>query len=314
MRLSPAAREEGCDVLFIPGGSYAGDFAPVVTMSQNLLPFESRELLRYGWSILTLKWWLLRQTQSRAYRKSAGVIFLTEFAKDVVFGVSGKLNGETRIIPHGLNPRFENVPKRQRSLSEYDNFNPYRILYVSVIDYYKHQCEVVEAVSVLRKQGLPVVLDLVGPAFPPALKGLELTMNRLDPDRIWVRYHGPIQYTELHSMYVDADMGVWASTCETFGIILLEAMASGLPIACSNKQPMPDVTGGAAEYFDAEDPADIAQVLQRLMASPRRRAQLAQLGSERARQFSWQRCAVDTFGFLVEMSRKEPVKYSEGEI
>ena len=45
-RLSEAAREEGCDVLFVPGGSYAGDFRPIVTMSQNLLPFEMPELLR----------------------------------------------------------------------------------------------------------------------------------------------------------------------------------------------------------------------------------------------------------------------------
>ena len=47
-RLSEAARDEGCDVLFVPGGSHAGNFHPVVTMSQNLQPFEMHKLLRYG--------------------------------------------------------------------------------------------------------------------------------------------------------------------------------------------------------------------------------------------------------------------------
>ena len=53
--LSKAAREEGCSVMFVPGGSYAGSFFPVVTMSQNLLPFEISELKRFGWSFLSFK-------------------------------------------------------------------------------------------------------------------------------------------------------------------------------------------------------------------------------------------------------------------
>ena len=58
--LSQAARDEGCEVLFVPGGSYTGNFHPVVTMSRNLQPFEKRELLRYGWSLTTIKMLILR--------------------------------------------------------------------------------------------------------------------------------------------------------------------------------------------------------------------------------------------------------------
>lgn len=306
--LSAEARKEKCDVLFVPGGSFAGNFDCVVTMSQNLLPFDTRELLRYGLSGLTLKWLFLRFTQSRSFRNSNGVIFLTQFAKDAVLRITGPLSGKTSIIPHGLTPRFEHPPRPQRPVTDYDFGTPYRILYVSVIDYYKHQGEVVEAVATLRKQGLPVQLDLVGPAFPPALKKLESIMDQYDPKCEWVCYHGPVQYNELHELYAKVDMGIWASTCETFGIILLEAMASGLPIACSNKQPMPDVTGGAAVYFDAESPADITRALRELIESPSLRATLAQAGFERAKAFSWQQCADETFGFLARISRTESRK------
>ena len=116
--LSQAARDAECDVLCVPGGSYAGNFHPVVTMSRNLLPFEVRELLRYGWSLLTLKLLLLRLVQSRSFRKTDGVIFLTEYARDVVLGVTGKLRGQTCIVPHGLNPRVNKVPKLQRTIAE----------------------------------------------------------------------------------------------------------------------------------------------------------------------------------------------------
>jgi glycosyltransferase involved in cell wall biosynthesis len=303
--LSAAARQAKCHVLFVPGGSFAGNFQCVVTMSQNLLPFESRELFRYGLSRFTLKWLLLRFTQARAFRKSAGVIFLTQYAKDTVLKVTGPIAGETPVIPHGLNPRFKHPPKVQRPVAEYDVAKPYRILYVSVIDYYKHQGEVVAAVAELRNQGFPVSLELAGPAFPPALLQLNRIMDQFDSNREWVRYAGPVHYVELHELYTQVDMAIWASTCETFGIILLEAMASGLPIACSNKQPMPDVTGGAAVYFDAEDPVDIARALRELIGSPTLRTTLAQAGYEHAQGFSWQQCADETFGFLATVCRKE---------
>src|SRR5882672_752744 len=72
-RLGKLAREARCDVLFVPGGSDATGFRPMVTMSRNLLPFEWKELRRYGWSWTTLKLALLRITQSRTFRVADGV-------------------------------------------------------------------------------------------------------------------------------------------------------------------------------------------------------------------------------------------------
>lgn len=298
-RLSQVARNAGCDVLLVPGGSFSGNFSPVVTMSQNLLPFEMTELRRYGWTIFTLKLLLLRFTQSRSFKKTDGVIFLTKYARAAVLQVTGKLRGQTRIIPHGLNPRFNNEPRLQSVITDYDESHPFRVLYVSIIDQYKHQWHVVEAVAALRKLGLPIVLDLVGPAYPPALQRLNSTVDRLDAERRWVHYHGAIPYTELHAMYAVVDVGIWASTCETFGLILLEAMASGLPIACSNRPPMPEVMGEVGMYLDPEQPSDIARALLELIMSPQLRTELANASFERAQQYSWQRCALETFGFLV---------------
>ena len=76
--LSQSVREAGCDILFVPGGSYAGNFQPIVTMSQNLLPFEMVEMRRYGWTLFTLKLLLLRLTQSLSFGKADGIIFLTK--------------------------------------------------------------------------------------------------------------------------------------------------------------------------------------------------------------------------------------------
>ena len=306
--LSQAARDAGCDVLFVPGGSYAGNFHPVVTMSRNLLPFEMRELLRYGWSLFTLKLLLLRTTQTRSFRQTDGVIFLTKFAREVVLKVTGQLRGQTCIIPHGLNPRFKIEPKLQRDIAEYDDAHPYRVLYVSIIDQYKHQWHVVEAVAALRQQGLPIVLDLVGPAYPAALNRLNQTIDRVDVERRWVHYHGAIPFNELHLRYAEADLGLFASSCENMPNILLETMASGLPIACSNRGPMPEVLGQAGVFFNPEQPEDIARALRELIESPKLRRELAQASYARAQQYSWQRCANETFGFLANVVKKRVLR------
>lgn len=304
-KLADEVRAVGCDLLFAPGGSCSARFHPVVTMSRNMLPFEWCELRRYGFSFLALKFLLLRWIQSQTFRRADGVIFLTEYAKLAVLRVTGPLSAASPIIPHGLNSRFQMSPKTQLPISEFSRSKPYRVLYVSIIDQYKHQWQVVEAVAVLRKEGIPVSLDLIGPAYPPALAHLQESLTRLDPEGSWVRYHGAIPFEELHRHYADADTGLFASSCENMPNILLETMASGLPVACSSRGPMPEVLGDAGVYFDPEQPRDIARALRELIDSPQLRTEMAQASHQRAQQFSWWRCADETFGFLAEMAKRQ---------
>lgn len=297
-RLSMLAREARCNVLFVPGGSYAGNFQPIVTMSRNLLPFEWREVRRYGWSLITLKMMLLHWTQSRSFRKAHGLIFLTQYAQDVVMRIIKPISGETIVVPHGINDRFFCPPREQLPISRYSVDRPFQILYVSIIDMYKHQWFVAEAVKWLRQSGLPVRMDLVGPAYPPALKRLRKTLDRIDPAGEFVRYPGAVPHHELHARYADADLCLFASSCENMPNILLEGMASGLPIASSNRGPMPEVLGNVGVFLDPENPQDIARAIRKLIDSHELRAEKARASFERAKTYSWARCARETFGFL----------------
>lgn len=302
--LPQVAHAAQCDVLFVPGGSYAGNFRPIVTMSQNLLPFEWQELRRYGGgSLITLKLILLRYSQSRSFRGADGVIFLSEYARQAVQSVTGELAGKAATIPHGLNSRFQIKPKDQRLIGEYTESNPYRLLYVSIIDQYKHQWHVVEAVHTLRAEGLSVVLELVGPAYPAALTRLQAAISRLDPEGRWVHYHGAVPYEALNQIYAQADLGIFASSCENMPNILLETMAAGLPVACSNRGPMPEILGDAGLYFDPENPAEMAQVIRKFILAPELRSEKAKASFERSKQYSWRRCADQTFSFLADVAQ-----------
>ena len=302
-RLSAAARAAACDVLLVPGGTYAGDFHPVVTMSRNLLPFEWRELRRYGWSRMALKTFLLRLTQTRSFRRADGLIFLTDYAREAVTRVTGDIRGRAATVPHGIDTRFVLVPRPQRPIESFSASQPFRILYVSIIDMYKHQWHVAEAVASLRAGGLPITLELVGPAYPPAMKRLRATLARVDPRGEFIHCPGAVSHDALPARYAQADLCVFASSCENMPNILLEAMASGLPIACSRLGPMPELLGDGGVYFDPERPQDIAHALRNLIESPALRAQLAQRSFARAGAYSWQRCADETFAFLATCAR-----------
>ncbi len=88
--------------------------------------------------------------------------------------------------------------------------------------------------------------------------------------------------------------------------ILLEGMASGLPIACSDRGPMPEVLGDAGVYFDPEDVGSIRRAIQQLIVSPELRSEKAQAAFERICGYSWRRCADETFGFLAEVAGTSP--------
>jgi glycosyltransferase involved in cell wall biosynthesis len=303
--LSKAARRNDCDVLFVPGGSHYGNFSPVVSMHQNLLPFDFKEAFRFGFSWRSLKFIILRLTQSLTFYRSKGIIFLSEDSKNTVTKMLPGLNSAIKIIPHGIEPRFAQAPKTQLSIDHYSKIKPYKLLYVSTIDMYKHQWNVVEAINLLREEGYPLEVDLVGDYYSPALKKLESVIAKYDRSEKWVHYHGPISFKRLHNIYQNTDLGVLASSCETFSIILLEKMAAGLPIACSNRGPFQGMVKEGGEYFDPESPKDIATTIKTLIENPILRSEKARRSYELSKSYTWKKCSIETINFLRSVTEKE---------
>jgi glycosyltransferase involved in cell wall biosynthesis len=293
-RLGALARADGCALIFVPGGTFTTPFRPIVTMCRNMLPFEWREMRRYGVSLQGMRLLMLRFAQARSFRRASGMIFLTHYAREVVDRQVGRLEGPMQIIPHGVDARFFAPIRRAMSTEP----RPLEIVYVSIIDHYKHQVPVSKAVVRLAAEGHPLRLTLIGPSYPPAMKHLRSMLDRLDPDGSIVRYLGPMAHEEIHAVYERADVGLFASSCENMPNILLEEMAAGLPIACSDRGPMPEILRGAGEFFDPEDVSSIAEAILRLIRDPGLRERRARAAQALAREYSWPRCADETFRFL----------------
>lgn len=240
--------------------------------------------------------------QGRSFRKANGVIFLSQFARDFISVTLGDIPGSKALIPHGVEPRFFSAPKRQRSREECSFENPFKLLYVSLAMPYKHQIEVVRAVHGLRKQGLPIQLTLAGSAAGKYSEALKKTISELDPGGQAIIWNQEIPFEALHHTYHSSDAFLFASSCENLPNILIEAMASGLPIVSSDRGPMKEVLGDSAIFFNPYCPSSISSTIEKMVSDPELRAQLAGRAFEIASGCSWKKCSQATFDFIATVS------------
>lgn len=98
----------------------------------------------------------------------------------------------------------------------------------------------------------------------------------------------------LAGLYRNAELFVYPSLYEGFGIPLLEAMSLDCPVVCGNISSIPEVAGNAAEYFNPHDTESIRSAIELVLSSPEKRAYMVRQGQVRCTQFSWDRCAEKT--------------------
>lgn len=288
-------RARGVDLLFSPGGVAPIGPRPRIVMSRNMLPFEPAERDRYGRGLMRARLIVLRQVQAASFASADGVIFLTDYARRTVCQAMRRAPRHIAVIPHGVGDQFRMSPRPQRVPTE---AQPLRLLYVSALSPYKHQLELIEAWARAR-QAVPLSLTLIGPEDGTDYAArLRDVIARADPPGRHVRLLGKVSFDDIHRHYRDHDAFVFPSSCENMPNILVEAMSSGLPIACARRGPMPELLGEEGCYFDPDRPDDIARAILELARSATHRYELAIESARRADALSWDRCARETFAFL----------------
>jgi glycosyltransferase involved in cell wall biosynthesis len=108
------------------------------------------------------------------------------------------------------------------------------------------------------------------------------------------RFLGWIPNEDLEALYRLADCVVFPSLYEGFGLPVLEAMARGVPVACSDRASLPEVAGEAARVFDPESPRSIAGAVEEILSNATLAERLRQAGLEQAHSFTWSATARGT--------------------
>jgi glycosyltransferase involved in cell wall biosynthesis len=175
------------------------------------------------------------------------------------------------------------------------------LLYVSTLDVYKAQLEVVEAYGLLKKKGLrSEKLVLVGPEYKPYAEKVrnKIAELGLQEDVLIV---GNVPHTDLPSAYRNARINIFASETENCPFILLEALGAGRPVLVSSCPPMPEFGGDAVVYFDPSRPEDLARKLEQVNSDEELMLRLAGAASERSAQYRWEETGRKTWDAFVDL-------------
>lgn len=301
-----AAIKKRCDVLFSLTGDYIGSFQPVIGMSRNMLLYE-RDIWRDIKSPKEIfRFWLNFKKQQRCFKNADGIIFISKYAQEYANRSLDISHKAQKIISHGVSSQFNGAVMPQKEISEYSFESPFNFLYVSTVHVYKNHCEVVHAISRLRAQGYPVSLTLIGGViFKPAGDLLMETIHRLDPKREFVFYEGHVPYEAISKAYKKASGIIFASNCENMPNILMESMASGVPILCSDKAPMPEFLKDNGFYFNCKAVDSIELALIDFLKQPDKRATMAHNNIKEIKNYTWDKTAKATFSFISEVYLKQ---------
>lgn len=285
----------GCDILFSTSATSASRFKPMVSLSQDMLCYEPGIMQYFGVSRSRLRLITILFLQNFSFRRSNGVIFLTHYAGKMIQRSCGILNNVS-YIPHGIDDKFKQSkipakwPKNEKEVI--------RFIYVSNTEIYKHQWVVVKALSLLRKKGHNLSLTLVGSSNEPARS---MTLNAIRESNLNANFVEQLEFlphNKLPDLLLKSNIFIFASSCENMPITLLEAMATGLPIASSNRGPMPEILQDGGVYFDPEDEVSIANAGEALITSKNLRLISAEKARTLSLQYSWQRCSYETFSYI----------------
>ncbi len=300
-RLPALLREIRCDILYSPGGLQFGGFRPRVTISRNMMPFRPQFWRMYrALSKDRLRLRLLRRSNAATFRDADGVIFLSETARNVISSYVRSPLKRVAIIPHGVDrSRFRPLQERPAELPRNRSV---RLVYPSRLEPYKHQVEIVHAISQLVADFPDVELRLCGPANPAYRRKFEAALQEVGPASEKITYLGEVPNSELPKLYADSDLLLFASSCENLPNILIEAMACGIPICCSDRSPMPEIARDACLYFDPADPNSIAGAVRSALTDWQGTQARARLGLAYAEDYSWATTTRRTFGFLADVA------------
>jgi len=167
------------------------------------------------------------------------------------------------------------------------------ILYVGTIEPRKNLPKLIEAFAARKRAGdLPHHLVCVGP-YGWLSRGLEELIQRTKVSHA-IHFTGYVPFEDLPALYSLAELFVYPSMYEGFGLPVIEAMACGTPVITGRAAALAEVGGDAVEQVERMDVDALGDAMTRLAHDSARRAELSQSALARAERFSWRRAARET--------------------
>ncbi len=304
VKLPAMARKLGCDILHLT--SNTGPVrckVPIILTLHDIIYYEQNLLLASGYTPYQRLGNIYRTlVVRRVVNKARKILTVSNFERKQIIKrldvpaekVSTVYNGVANHFLNGLDQEeIDRVLKRYSLPEKY-------ILFLGNTDPKKNTSNTVVAFArfceISSFKHKLVVADLPAAFIRNTLKaeGLEHHFHRFVSS-------GYIKNSDMPGLIAGADLFLYPSKRESFGIPILEGFGAGTPVITSNTSAMPEVGGPAVEYVDPEKPEELAQKINDLLHDQQRRGELRERGFERVQQFSWSTAAKQVLAIYQEV-------------
>lgn len=228
-------------------------------------------------------------------RRTNSIITDSQAIKDEVIEKLGVSEAQIFVAPLASSDEFRrrDALDTQETLAGYGLRHGSYSLYTGTIEPRKNLVNLIEAYA-----SLPQALRGAIPLVLAGHRGWqnEAIMSRIERAREegWLQYLGFVPDEHLPHLFSGARIFAFPSLYEGFGLPVLEAMASGVPVVTANRSSLPEVGGDAALYVEPEDVEALTSALERALDDETWRAGAIERGFAQAGRFSWAQCAADT--------------------
>jgi glycosyltransferase involved in cell wall biosynthesis len=241
-----------------------------------------------------------------ALKSAAAIICVSEHSKRDVIKSYGVSADKLKVVPNGLDhERFRPGATLDQHWAQAMGIRDGYVLHVGTFSYRKNIPTLLRAAALLRDQGKWGERQVVlAGSQNLSLKGapeIFATIRELDLSGCVV-LTGHVPDEHVAGLYAHASILVMPSLYEGFGFPVVEAMAVGTPVVCSNTSSLPEVAGDAAILFPPEDQHALAAAMQDLIENRSLAEELRRKGLEQVRQFSWQRNAEQTIAIYRDVA------------
>ncbi len=246
----------------------------------------------------------LKLTVKRTVQRAARILTPSEFSRRSIIQTYGLADDKVVVVPNGVDAAFRPVHRHFASsrVREHHGIDRPFVLTVGDLQPRKNHIGLIHAFeeTIRAYPQLPHELVLVGKEswFAPQVRRVAERSPLADR----IRFTGWVRDEDLRFLYGACDLFVFPSFYEGFGLPILEAMACGRAVACSNTSAMPEVANAAAVQFDPHSVPEIARAMQDLLLDHELRTRMERLGLKRAARFHWTRTAERTLDVYYDVA------------
>tara|TARA_B100001093_G_scaffold506114_1_gene564505 strand:+ start:4005 stop:5150 length:1146 start_codon:yes stop_codon:yes gene_type:complete len=274
------------DILYSTDSSTFYNNSHSIVFNQDILSFDKQALNQIPFSLEKIRLYLIRFLQIRSLNRAKEIIFLSNYTKNII-SKSLKKKTNFNIIYHGIEKNILKIGKKNLKNSSWNlkSKKKIKIVYVSPLFLYKNHLTVIKAYCRLKKKYSNLEIKFIG-SYKHNLK----LYNKLINENSFVdknNFIGEIDQKDVIKYLIKSDLFVFASSSETFGISLIEAMAIGVPIICSNKSSLPEILQNGGIYFNPKNDLQLSNQIEKMMINKNLRKKKSLLARNRAFKFSW---------------------------